>query len=642
MKKLKRLLALMLCSLMSLTLVACGDGSDSGDGPSEGPSSGNSNITEIQIQGYEAGVNLDWLRELAAEFEALYSDYSFEPGKTGIKFEIEDVRSTDTSSMLQSNIHMYVTSGSNGADSGRTMSGKQFVVSIDDIVSEQFETREDENGEEYLVSIREKCMPNYYNENMCSPDLSSNQTMDPYYKAKYGLSDNFKFNTCYAMPSYGLENAGLSYDAYNFACYGLYLADPTWAAQNPNLVTTYTSKFGTATFVKGSGDGNVLDGAKLYCGNDGEYDTWDDGLPTTLQDFFILCDYMKNAHDIAPLTAYGSSIGQRNRIVSTFNNALSGSAAIQATYTYDSDGEEVEIVKETGAFSADLLFGNATPYHYKANTEKVVITPQNGYLARRTAGRYYAICATQIVYDNDWYSAGSKNPLDSNLNAEERFVLNGINGRELCGMLIEGNYWYNESKKAGAMVKFAEEAPWDRPNMTEPDIRWMQMPTAVYQEDAVVAGAGRTHAGIAAGSAPIVINAKYKDDANIVNALKMFMQYIHTDDALSLYTGSQGVYRGGMDYEVKQADYNRLSSFQQSYIDSYALRDRTIEPVSYEGITDSNAGQVNLGDGYEYYTVYQGGSSVETTNAKNLFIKSTMSYNDWMACESYWQKLLQD
>ncbi len=597
--------------------------------------------TIINIQGYEAGINLDWLRELAAEFEALYSDYSFEPGKTGIKFEIEGVRSTDTSSMLQSNIHMYVTSGSNGADSGRTMSAKQLVVSIDDIVSEQFETREDENGEEYLVSIREKVMPNYYNETLCSPDLSSNQTISPYYKAKYGLSDNFKFNTCYAMPSYGIENGGLSYDAYNFACYGLYLADPTWAAANPNKVFEYTSKFGTATFVKGSGTGNVLDGAKLYCGNDGICGTWDDGLPTTLQDFFILCDYMKNEHGIAPLTAYGASIGQRNRIVTAFNNALSGSAAIQAAYTYDSDGEEVEILNETSAFSADLLFGSATPNHFRANTSKVVITPENGYLARRTAGRYYALVAMQVAYDNDWYSAGSKNPLDSHLNAEERFVLNGLDAREPCGMLLEGNYWYNEAKKAGVINKFADQAFFDKPGMTEPDIRWMQMPTAVFQSEAVTEGNGRPHNGVCTGGAPIVLNAKYKDDANIVNALKMFMQYIHTDDALSLYTGSQGVYRAGMDYEIKDADYENLSSFQRSWVESYAKRERAIEPVSYEGITDSNSGQVNLGNGYEYYTIYQGGSGVEATNARNLFIRSTMSYNDWMACESYWQKLLQ-
>ena len=534
---------------------------------------------------------------------------------------------------------MYVTSGASGADSGRSLSAKDYVISIDDIVSQQNETRIDEDGNPYQVSIREKVMPNYYNELLCSPDLSANQTMDPYYKAKYGLSDSFKFNTCYAMPSYGLENAGLSYDAYNFACYGLYLADPEWAEANPNKVVTWgAGDFGSATFVKGSGNNTVLSGAKLSCGNDGEFGTWDDGLPTSLQEFFVLCDYMKRKHGIAPFTAYGQSIGQRNRVVTAFKNALVGSAGIQAAYNCSSDGEEVEIVSETNPLAADTLFGSKTPYHKRVNTEKVVITPENGYLARRTAGEYYAIAIMQIIYEQDWYSAQSKSSTDSHLNAEERFVLNGLDGREKCGMLIEGNHWYNESKKAGAMLKFAEEAQIDRPGMTEPNIKWMQLPTSI--DEPVTPGNGRPHSGICTGAAPIVLNARYKNDANIVNALKMFMQYIHTDDALSYYTGSQGVYRGGMDYEISSTDYEKLSGFQKSYINSYALRDRTIEPVGYAGISDSNDGQTNVKGSYEYYTVYQGNANNEAYNAWNLFKVTTLSKSDWESARPYWEILL--
>ena len=650
MKKLKRLLAVLLCAFMSISVVACGGGSGAGtgDGTGDGGSGtgggggtgGSGDKTVINIQGYEAGVNLDWLRGLAKDFETLYATHSFEAGKTGVEFKFDARTYTDSSSMLQSNIHLYVHSGAQGADTGRTLAEKQRAISIDDIVSVQDEIRYDKDNQPYYISIREKVMPNYYNSTLCSADASSNQNISDWYRTKYGLSSNFKFNTCYAMPSYGLQS-GLSYDAYNFNFYGFYLADPTWAAANPSKVFTHNSKFGSATFIKGSGTGNLLAGAVKACGNDGVFGTWDDGQPTSMEEFFILCDYMKGK-SVSPLTAYGASIGQRNRIQAAFEMALAGADAYQARFNYSSSGEEVEVVvdgAEGTAFSAENAF-TGIDYIKKANTRKVAITPENGYLAYRTAARYYSIALVQIAYEEKWYSAMSDEPTNSHLDAEEQFVLNGMNGRPACGMLIEQNYWYNEAKKAGSMTKFSSEAFYDRDGTTEPDIKWMSLPTKLY--GTVSEGEGTPFNGVTTGGAPICLNARYKDDANIVALLKAFMKFIHSDEALSYYTGSQGVYRGAMDYSVQPADMSNLSSFQKSYIEAYASREKTIEPVSYEGLMPANTDQVNLGGGDKHFTVYQDGAGNPSTNAKNLFLSSQVSSTVWANNASVWQKLLQN
>ena len=87
---------------------------------------------------------------------------------------------------------------------------------------------------------------------------------------------------------------------------------------------------------------------------------------------------------------------------------------------------------------------------------------------------------------------------------------------------------------------------------------------------------------------------------------------------------------------------SNLSSFQKSYIEAYASREKTIEPVSYEGLMPANTDQVNLGGGDKHFTVYQDGAGNPSTNAKNLFLSSQVSSTVWANNASIWQKLLQN
>ena len=88
------------------------------------------------------------------------------------------------------------------------------------------------------------------------------------------------------------------------------------------------------------------------------------------------------------------------------------------------------------------------------------------------------------------------------------------------------------------------------------------------------------------------------------------------------------------------ADYDRLSSFQKSFVDSYAKRERTIEPVVYSGLGAGMPSEVDIGSGGQYFTIYQGGSNSDFTNAKNLFLRSCGSKADWDAARPCWEILL--
>ena len=136
MKTLKRLLALVLCFLMAISVVACGGPGNTGDNTGSGNngdvvdegngngSGGNGNEgtgggtpviptpgedaepTIVNIQGYEAGVNLNWLRTLCAEFEEIHKDTTVRANERGVEFKIDAVSSTDSASMQIGRAHV--------------------------------------------------------------------------------------------------------------------------------------------------------------------------------------------------------------------------------------------------------------------------------------------------------------------------------------------------------------------------------------------------------------------------------------------------------------------------------------------------------------------------------------------------------
>lgn len=669
MKKLKKLLALSLCGLMAFSLVGCGDGGTTGGG-SDGTK------TVINIQGYEAGVNLDWLRALCKEYEAVLGDESFEAGKSGVEFKIEPVTSTDTTAMGNSTIHMYVTHGGAGGYSGYSLAMDGLTVNIDDVVTEDIDDRyynmpdgtlrEYAEGEEkdgvMDTSIRDKVNKDYFNQSLCSREASSVGT--GYYQ-------------CYAMPSYGIKT-GLSYDAWNFRNYGLYIVDTEWAIQQINDGAKIASKielyegkstkskasFGARYFIKG-GDGLKIDkDIKLSCGNDGVYGTYDDGLPTSMEEFFILCSRMKSK-GMAPLTSYGSSHPKRREMITNLWASLGGYDAWQSHYTYETNGALVEVFD---SWSTENAFKGIS-YVKKANTKMVPITKATGYLANDAVARYYAIAFTQIAYEEGWYSLVSSDKNKNHLQTEEAFVLNGMNvggENELAGMLIEGDYWYNESKKNGAMKLFRQAASLGKDGLTEPDILWMSLPTVLTGSVTGVGTASDTayttnDKGVITGitlnnrttdlpiegvyadgtksgynelvqtngaGAPIVINARYQNNAKIMEICKGLMQYIHTDKALSFYTGNQGVYRAAMDYKVEDGDIANLSKFQKSSLDMQALCQRVTAPVTYKTYNGKILEHLKSN---EHLTKYEDCANNDTYNCRKLFEdgRETAQTQDW-------------
>ena len=130
-----------------------------------------------------------------------------------------------------------------------------------------------------------------------------------------------------------------------------------------------------------------------------------------------------------------------------------------------------------------------------------------------------------------------------------------------------------------------------------------------------------------------------KNDANIVKLLKEFIKYCHSDDALSYYTGTQGVYRKCMDYPVKEEHRNLLSAFQKSYLDAYASRTYTVEAVNYAGIFPTKS--LDYATGTESWASYENGGLTTNRNAQAIFKGVWISDSVWnsSAYKAVWSKI---
>lgn len=598
MRKIKKFLALGLCGLLAFSAVGCGGGEQNGGG-----TTGGGEKAVINIEGYEAGVNLNWLRDMAAEFANLNAD-RITDGKKGVEFDIVPISGlTSTNTMPSSNVHLYVHSGGSGdqAASGKSLANLGYTLNIDDIVTEKIDTRIDEEGNAVQYSIRDKFDKQYYNQMYCG-------------EAPSAVGNGYK--QCYGLPSYSVKY-GLTLDAWNFKMYGLYLVDEEWAEANKvqyrNSIEKWETEFGSRWFIKQQSDGMSLPtGVKLSCGNDGVYGTWDDGQPTSIEELCILCSRSKYK-GVAPFTTYDWD--QTINPYRAMWASLGGYGGLHANFYFDSDGEKVEVVDFTKGglnpgFTTEPMFSgeglDKINDLYKPHTKEVVITWENGWQANDISSRYYALAFWHIASEMGWFADVASLPdrasQYNHTGMEERFLLNGSSSsHEKMAMLIEGDYWYNESKKAGGVDKFKGAANGFRVSfdnedvyLTEPDVLWMSLPTQVYgtvsantqqvntEENPVDARYYNERAEFLGSSAPIVLNKNMekKCSAEFIDLVKDFLQFCFTDDNLSYYVGSQGVTKAGMDFPIKDEHMANLSNFQKSHLKSYESS-RKVSPAVY-------------------------------------------------------------
>lgn len=345
----------------------------------------------------------------------------------------------------------------------------------------------------------------------------------------------------YSLPTFACFN-GVTYDAQLFENYGFYFSDSAELCFKPFTNSSYTGEAYT-------GKGFVLEGATKSCGPDGQYNTYDDGLPSSYEEFFYLLDYMVE-RSITPMVWTGNSMHYTNFLFQALLMGNSSKTDLSSMFSFDSKGEKIKIVD---SFDANV----------PVVSEKV-ITTENGYELSQQYTRYQALKFLEHFFNNsNYYDSRSAGAQLSNTAAQKVFEESSLDPKSTpIAMLLEGGYWYNEAQPelAQSVTNYGEEKAGNR------KFAYMPMPSIEY--GTVSENEGRSLTLVDGAKFGLVVNKNISGNSEKEKLAKAFVQIFYEDATLQKMTTTTGIPME-VKYDLKQSQYDELDYYQQGVWDMY-------------------------------------------------------------------------
>ncbi len=285
-------------------------------------------------------------------------------------------------------------------------------------------------------------------------------------------------------------------------------------------------------------------------GPDGEEGTSDDGLPTTYQEFFWLCDYIAQyGGKDEPLLWSGQ---HRNAYLTHFINALAtdynGYEQTRLNFTFD--GEATNL-------------GTAVNGEFVPDAKTTKIDGTNGAELARQAGKFYAMDFYNTLFKKSYIQELFKDKdtiYDGNYGhkkAQEDF-LEGMEDGGRYAMLLDGSWWQMEASKTfKAMSKYG--AQYSKQNRT---VGWMPLPK---QSADLVGGENAVYDIMY----PLLLmkNGLDKNSWEYKYAID-FIQFANSDEQLAKFTQITGCTKA-LKYDLTKPQYDALSYYGKTFYDAY-------------------------------------------------------------------------
>lgn len=500
MKLFKRAGAMVMTVLLAIGGVGC---SLFKGGESDDPNT-------LYVGNYQGGLGKTWLEEIAENFEA---------ENPGINIEIDEEKDRFGDSMLLQNIRHFrqdvyflnQATYSNYVNEG-------VLADITDVVTEKRQETRIVNGveTEQSVSIEEK--------------------MDDY------LADYYKWvdGKYYAIPFYN-SAFGAVYDVDLFDQMGYYFRDGYTSLEDNPFVTTLDQ---TAA------------GGKRTAGADGEYGTFDDGLPATYDELFALMDEMK-LDGVTPFMWNGQYYNYRERFLASLWADYEGKENYNLNSSFD--GEYT--------FPAGVLTNEeAAQWNAVAGadgSQTVKITNANAYLLQKQTGKRVAV---QFAYDmirGGYYRTDSFDTTSSHLMAQINYLYSRQE-RAPVAFILEGSWWESEARDQGTFATMAEkyntDEPYEQWGYGERRFAFLPVP-----KDESSSNQDRRTLLSASGGSVVCINGK----TSKLDLAKKFLAFAHSDESLRIFTRVTGVPRA-YDYELSQEDLAQMTYFSRNLWEIYS------------------------------------------------------------------------
>ena len=555
-------------ALVGATTFLCGAFAGCNGGPATGGVTEkiDESKTQLYVSVFNGGIGTEWMTGIEKAFEEANKNICFEPGTDKMGVQIIATPSADNGKKISTN-------GLAGYSDEvffteiipyYEWAQKGMIADISDVVESVAA-----NGEGTIES-----------------KLSEQQ------QSKLTAVDG-KY---YALPHYETF-MGVSYDVDLFETKMLYFsANPENG--NNGFVTSKTE----ARSMGPDGKTGVENGVDYSI---------DDGLPSTYEEFFKLCDYML-VRNVTPFVWTGShATGYTHYLLEAVFNAYSTKTEMSLPLTMDSGEESIRVIS---GFDAS---GNPT-------IENVQVDEESGYHVFQQAGRYYALNFLEnILSKKDYYYTLSTNSTFSHYNAQEQFIYSSLENKPIA-MLIDGTWWTNEADEAfeRSVASYGSRAENRR-------FAWMPLPRKATAADTV----GEEYAMKDALRSYAFINGNVKD-ANKLKLAKEFLKFCYSDAALQEFTVATGVPKG-VKYSLTNEQKNGLSyyaqniwSYKNSYEVVYNLSDNKIF------MNDENAFVADVWtttvDGTDYLYPYSAfRSTTANVTAAEYFKGMKVSASDW-------------
>ncbi len=504
---------LLLSVVLAFSAVAC-----------NGPGKTDDTISYFDIITTDSGHGSQGTRELARRFEEKFANYSFAEGKQGVKVTVEAKGSVlQVNQIADEEYHAYVNPYS--VETSMIASGS--FINLDEIFKTTIP------GE--TKTIDDKIPENYKQMLQGASETFGDDMSKQYYYFAPGVSFGggltydkkcFDDNGYYFVaPEYANDQSEASYKRSGVLDADYYFAD----------VESELYKTAITTPARDSWEGWNAN-RYLSCGPDGVYGTYDDGMPSSLEELIVLCEKIKDK--MPPFILSGQYKGNMGPAIDGLINSLLGPENAFTMKTFESDSFEVV----TGYQANTSLWGMndvAVPV-----TTNVKVTEQQGYYTTWSSARYYATAFFKLAVENGWFT-DSVTTNKSHEEAENELILNGYAG-DKGAILLESSYWVNESQESTNYIYFDSNGYADEKNggkMTilerEKEIKWLSLPRQITGTVAEGNGTPEVFMYNGAGSNN-VFNAKYKDDPEVMEIIKQWLLFIYSDESLQYLTASTG------------------------------------------------------------------------------------------------------
>lgn len=500
--------------------------------------------SQLYIFNYDGGFGTDWLNEAKKRFEQKYADVSFEEGKTGVQLWIDnDISIPDHNTIKGQSNAIYFLEEKDYYEGISQGVYKDITAWLQEPLTAFGET---ESVEDKMVAY--------------------GNTFPDFYKTSAG-----KY---YAVPFHeGFW--GINYDVDLFVEKELFMT----AAFEAAAIGGTTSEADMADTPEYWTNGE--DKSILSKGPDGAAGTLDDGLPATYDDFFALLRRMRN-RGVTPFHWSGKSIRYTTNMM--YNLWVDYEGEEQMMLNYRMNGNATDLVKSVGSDGTVEL------------DEETAITEDNGYELQRQAGKYHALrFAEKIVSTTRNYNDLAYSPSETHLTAQATYLYSGLNGSPIA-FLIDGSYWQREANPHFTEMGAVDES-YSRANRKFGMLPFPKATREKVGEKQTIAGGAGSYVAVNGSSAAKVTKQ--------MEMAKLFIQYIHTDEILKVFTESTGATRP-LDYDFTAEEMAAQPYYTQT-IWNLHKKNKIICPWANTGKVITNHDEFNdQNNGFRY-------SSVRTT-----------------------------